>query len=219
MEEIMILVSDFDLTIYPEKYTENIKAINNFVNNGNTFIIATGRPHFSVTPHIKNKIKYKYLIVNDGTKIYNDNDELIFEKLIKKETKETLLELIKRNYSKIIFDDENNTSKIFVRFHDEKDAKQFLFKVKEDYPDIDGYLSKKYMNFYPRGISKATAIKFLVEKENYSNIYVVGDGTNDISMFEEYRGISIKTSIEELIKLAKYHVKNFRDIFKNEEIK
>ena len=212
----MILFSDFDLTIYPSKFKTNIKAINKFVENDNIFIIATGRPYFSIIKHIK-KIKYKYLIVNDGAKIYDENNHLIYEQLINDNDKKEILSLAKEKYSKIILDDER-TSKIFIRFDNEEDAKIFLDNIKNKYPNLNGYLSRKYINLLPNNISKATAIDYLKNKHNYQNIYVVGDGINDIEMFANYPGISIKTSIEEVRQLAKYHVNEFKDIFKNEEI-
>ena len=39
-----IVVSDFDNTFFTDKYLENIDIINDFVNKGNKFVIATGRP-------------------------------------------------------------------------------------------------------------------------------------------------------------------------------
>ena len=50
-----ILISDFDKTFYTENYDNNIKLINEFVNAGNKFVIATGRPLYFLEPSIEGK--------------------------------------------------------------------------------------------------------------------------------------------------------------------
>ena len=58
-----ILISDFDKTFYTENYDNNIKLINEFVNSGNKFVIATGRPLYFLEPSIEWKnINYYNLI-------------------------------------------------------------------------------------------------------------------------------------------------------------
>ena len=62
-----ILISDFDKTFYTENYDNNIKLINEFVNAGNKFVIATGRPLYFLEPSIEGKnikCKTKKDIVN-----------------------------------------------------------------------------------------------------------------------------------------------------------
>ena len=65
-----VLVSDFDNTLFTDDYQLNIKKINEFVDKGNLFIIATGRNYNQLKSDIKGKnIKYSYLICEDGAKI------------------------------------------------------------------------------------------------------------------------------------------------------
>ena len=78
-----ILASDFDNTIYylddEEKNKKNAKAIQDFISQGNTFIIVSGRNYTDIKVLLdKNKISYTYLICEDGAKIFNSVDYCIF---------------------------------------------------------------------------------------------------------------------------------------------
>ena len=93
-----ILISDFDKTFYTENYDNNIKLINEFVNAGNKFVIATGRPLYFLEPSIEGKnINYYNLICSDGTVIFDKNNKILFQEVIKKETIQTLIEKIRNN--------------------------------------------------------------------------------------------------------------------------
>ena len=77
-----ILISDFDKTFYTENYDNNIKLINEFVNAGNKFVIATGRPLYFLEPSIEGKnINYYNLICSDGTVIFDKNNKKFFWKI------------------------------------------------------------------------------------------------------------------------------------------
>ncbi len=81
-----ILISDFDKTFYTENYDNNIKLINEFVNAGNKFVIATGRSYTSIKKEInKYNIPYNYLICNNGSVIFNEQDEIIYKYPISEE--------------------------------------------------------------------------------------------------------------------------------------
>ena len=98
-----ILISDFDKTFYTENYDNNIKLINEFVNAGNKFVIATGRPLYFLEPSIEGKnINYYNLICSDGTVIFDKNNKILFQEVIKKETIQTLIEKIIVGISAII---------------------------------------------------------------------------------------------------------------------
>ena len=52
-----IIVSDFDNTFFTDSYKKNIELVNDFVNKGNIFIIATGRPIYLLLNDLDRKIK------------------------------------------------------------------------------------------------------------------------------------------------------------------
>ena len=216
-----VLVSDFDKTFYPDNFVDNIKEINRFVDLGNTFIIATGRNFKSLKSRIDTyNIKYSYLICNDGSVIYDKNNNIIKKNNIKKETVLKLIDFISLYFDNVLLDDGYTLVKeasdtidgIFVEFNDYDTALQVINKVNANFDDVHGYLSQNYINIVSIDSSKGLAIKYLELLNDYKNIHVVGDGINDISMFEYYKGFSLFNSIEELKVLAHYHVDDFIDV-------
>ena len=76
-----ILVSDFDNTLFNYNYKQNVKAINEFVDEGNIFVIATGRGYDSLKNDLDKDLKYSYLICNDGAMLYDDKRLIYFREM------------------------------------------------------------------------------------------------------------------------------------------
>ena len=55
----------------------------------------------------------------------------------------------------------------------------------------------------PNKINKAVAIKKILELENTDEVYVIGNGSSDIEMIEEFNGCAVKGSIDEVLKISK----------------
>lgn len=86
-----LLVSDMDGTLLNSKgklSEENKKAIEYFVDNGGHFTLATGRMMPSIKRHIhKMKVTLPVIMYN-GTKVYDFNEEkIIWEKFLEEERK------------------------------------------------------------------------------------------------------------------------------------
>lgn len=222
-----ILISDFDKTFYTENYDNNIKLINEFVNAGNKFVIATGRPLYFLEPSIEGKnINYYNLICSDGTVIFDKNNKILFQEVIKKETIQTLIEKIRNNphisdyYLNTAYEntkDINVTANGFLGVPIDRDESQkFIDKLSEIDENIKGYLSYKWINIISKNASKSSAIKKLIEINNwnYEDIYVAGDYYNDIDMNKDYQSFCFDFSPEELKKVSNYVVKDFSDILK-----
>ena len=222
-----ILISDFDKTFYTENYDNNIKLINEFVNAGNKFVIATGRPLYFLEPSIEGKnINYYNLICSDGTVIFDKNNKILFQEVIKKETIQTLIEKIRNNphisdyYLNTAYEntkDINVTANGFLGVPIDRDESQkFIDKLPEIDENIKGYLSYKWINIICKNASKSSAIKKLIEINNwnYEDIYVAGDYYNDIEMNKDYQSFCFDFSPEELKKVSNYVVKDFSDILK-----
>jgi 5-amino-6-(5-phospho-D-ribitylamino)uracil phosphatase len=216
-----VLVTDFDFTFYPDNYLDNIKEANRFVALGNIFIIATGRNARSLFERIKTyNIHYSYLICNDGAVIYDKNHQMIRHLIIDNETAFKVSDYLKLYYDQVYFDNghdlvydtKDNISGIVARFNDVDEANNVLHAIEKEYPNVHGYLSDNYINITHIDATKASAIKYLELLNNYSQIYVTGDKINDLSMFQNYYGISIANSIPELKELAREHVDDFIDV-------
>lgn len=222
-----IIISDFDNTFYTDYYEENIKAINEFVDKGNKFVIATGRPLYFLEPAIKDKnIKFTNLICSDGTVIFNDKLEIIYQETIKKETIQKLIEKMKDNpYISDYFINTpyintkdiniSATGLLGVPIEREK-AQIFIDEIKEIDPNIKGYLSHKWINIISKEASKSTAIKKLEEINSWKkeDIITAGDNYNDIEMNNDYESFCMEISPDELKNVSNYTVKDFKEIIK-----
>ena len=222
-----ILISDFDKTFYTENYDNNIKLINEFVNAGNKFVIATGRPLYFLEPSIEGKnINYYNLICSDGTVIFDKNNKILFQEVIKKETIQTLIEKIRNNphisdyYLNTAYENTKDINVIANGFLgvpiDRDESQKFIDELPEIDENIKGYLSYKWINIISKNASKSSAIKKLIEINNwnYEDIYVAGDYYNDINMNKDYQSFCFDFSPEELKKVSNYVVKDFSDILK-----
>ena len=222
-----ILISDFDKTFYTENYDNNIKLINEFVNAGNKFVIATGRPLYFLEPSIEGKnINYYNLICSDGTVIFDKNNKILFQEVIKKETIKILIEKIRNNphisdyYLNTAYENTKDINVIANGFLgvpiDRDESQKFIDKLPEIDENIKGYLSYKWINIISKNASKSSAIKKLIEINNwnYEDIYVAGDYYNDIEMNKDYQSFCFDFSPEELKKVSNYVVKDFSDILK-----
>ena len=222
-----ILISDFDKTFYTENYDNNIKLINEFVNAGNKFVIATGRPLYFLEPSIEGKnINYYNLICSDGTVIFDKNNKILFQEVIKKETIQILIEKIRNNphisdyYLNTAYANTKDINVVANGFLgvpiDRDESQKFIDKLPEIDENIKGYLSYKWINIISKNASKSSAIKKLIEINNwnYEDIYVAGDYYNDIEMNKDYQSFCFDFSPEELKKVSNYVVKDFSDILK-----
>ena len=92
------VISDFDGTLFCDDLNENLNSINNFVNDGNIFIIATGRTYESIKNEVnKYNIPCSYLICSDGSCIYDKENNLIYSNYFSDNQKNNITEIIKEN--------------------------------------------------------------------------------------------------------------------------
>ena len=74
--------------------------------------------------------------------------------------------------------------------------------------DAYGYLSENWINILPILSKKETAIEYILNKNNYEKIYVIGNEYNDYAMIERYSGFLITDK-----KIAGYNcINNFLEI-------
>lgn len=199
-----MLVSDYDgtfsgtITDKLELYL-NIKAINKFLENGNTFVIATGRSFESIKREIKrHSIPYNYLICNDGSTLFDKDDNILFANYITKSDIDLISDFLKNE--NILY----NLYNSFGVSYNEKDIVEFeiilnklneLNKIKEFINNnlSDFCFNKLFMNaFLRKDCHKDFGIKKLVEIISYIGaIYTIGNDYNDIEMLREYNGYKV----------------------------
>lgn len=210
-----IIASDFDNTIYfiddSKKNQNNIEAIRKFVDNGNIFIIITGRNYSSLKKYIeKLNIPYTYIITDDGAKIFDKNDECINTIKLGINSINKVIPILEKEKANYYLDDglskndnKNECVKIVVNCTDEKDKKRMLEIIKDT--DIHIYASRRHVNIINKKVNKAMALRKLFELENLNldDIFVIGDNDNDYEMLSKFKGGVIKKHSKILDELNK----------------
>jgi len=200
-----ILASDFDDTIYfeddVEKSIKNIKAIKEFVSFGNSFCIITGRNYSDVKLLLNEyNIPYTYLICEDGAKIFNNMDYCIDTIYMDKELIKEIINILEEyNYDYYLDDGYNETNnlndcvKIVVNCDNRDLQKKIINQIRKKV-NVHVYASRFHVNIIEASVNKASALKRLLNIENfsYNDFYVIGDNDNDYEMLKSFTGAVIK---------------------------
>ena len=191
-----LIVSDFDLTFFDSDYDENIKLINNFVEKGNVFIIATGRSVIGLKKAIQNKnINFQYLICSDGSVILDDKFNILQSVVFEPKIINEIIEKIENDENLKLMDiDKNNDgiSAVYAVFHSLEYAKDVLDNILKHY-DVKGYVSTHGIKIINKNISKVSGIEYIKNIINIpdDDIYTIGDRINDFEMIDKYNGYLI----------------------------
>lgn len=199
-----LLVSDYDQTLSMDDITIkfNLKKIKEFRDNGNIFMLSTGRTYSSIKEEIKKwNISYDYLSCVDGTSLYDCNDNLLFNlKLDKADLKYS--DYLKLKYeSKIsFFDIDSDKSGVpeerIIQIHDIH-FKDIIIEIKDyfdEYINNSDYLDQfNYIYLRPKSINKSTTINYLEQKLkiSHNSIFTIGDHNNDYEMIRDYNGFTM----------------------------
>lgn len=214
-----VLVSDYDQTFYinDNDIEKNKKAVEQFQNKGNIFVIATGRSYLD----FKNKLdlynfNYDYVILNHGATIL-DKDNNIFanysiDSNIIKDIYEDLN--IKESInsfncseleSRVDFNHQNLT-KINVKYNSREEAMRINKIIKDKYSNyvVSYFVNTNSIEIISNQTNKSNAINILIERLGLSkdDIYTIGDGYSDIDMIKDFNGYAIKDSVEELKQVS-----------------
>ena len=203
-----LLVSDYDGTFNEDgkkiKIDRNIESIRRFMDSGNVFAFATGRSFDSIKGEtIKYNIPYNYLICNNGTSIFDKNDNLIFQnKMILENVIKTLEYLKKLDFIEKIElkdaygrDTESvlNTCEIIctLKFRN-------LFDLKKIKDEINFLSSFSFMNvvYLKERFDKKYGVYVVsnIEGIDKEDIYTIGDASNDKGMISEFNGYKMPLS-------------------------
>ncbi|MDD3392446.1 MAG: HAD family hydrolase [Bacilli bacterium] len=218
-----IIATDFDKTFFTEDYLYNIKLINQIVNDEICFVIVTGRNITHLLKDIKGyHIKYQYLICNDGRVIYDRNLKCLNRFDIKKEVAMGIFNLLKEDNSvldpiidttyELTYSFKSPVNAIIVRPTDREKAQILLNNISKCYSEVTGYISDNWLNIASSASSKGMAVKLLGEKLqcNTDDIYVIGDGINDISLISSFpNSYAVANADIKLKELSKFVVNDF----------
>jgi len=216
-----ILVSDFDSTLYTdlENMKINVLKIKEFRKRKNLFVIATGRFFSSLIKKIDEfGIETDYLILNNGSVILDKDYNLIKYYEIKKKDalnllndlkdfktiNETIIFDIFSTVSKI--DETNEITKISLILNSLLEVSKITEIINKKYKDLKCYLIiHNFINLeiINKTTDKSIAVTDILQIEKESNVFVIGDGNNDVEMIKKFNGFAIENSKEEISNLAK----------------
>ena len=215
-----MVVSDYDRTFYinDEDIEENKKAVKNFTNDGNLFVIATGRSFWDFKKKVDiYNICYDYAILNHGATIIDKDNNILsnieIENRILADIKKEITLKEATNYfccskleSRVDFEHENLT-KINIKYKTPEKALEINKLLNTKYKDFihSYYIMNTSLEIISNKTSKSQAIEFLINKSNIDdkNVYAIGDGYSDIEMIKTFNGYCMENSVEELKKVAK----------------
>ena len=218
-ENMRAIASDFDNTLYVKDEIEmkkNTSSVKKFINNGNIFMIITGRSFSNIKKVLTElDIPYSYLICQDGANIFDKDDNCIKSTLLNKNKSQILEKYMKEinlDYSfESAFNDNDiidNAVKITVTLSGMEDAKKVLEEIKENTKvSFYGYVSTKHINIIDDYVNKSYALNYLKDNNYINNkIEVIGDDVNDFEMLSNFDGVVMETHDQILDKLNKRNV-------------
>lgn len=202
-----LLVSDYDGTLNPNKNNTsllslNIEAIHRFREQGNKFVLATGRYYESIKKQIDMyNIPYDYLSCYDGGVIYDNNGKvlnsthlntneivLLFQQLMLLPVTEGI-----RIYNELgITNTFENLVELSVKLKRFKSKKE-LYEIIKKYKNLDTVLVHNILYIESSG-GKSRSIEYLRELHQFDQVITVGDGNNDIGMLTNYEGYKMPNS-------------------------
>lgn len=209
-----VLVVDYDRTLFINNsdMLNNINSINKFRENGNIFIIATGRTYNSLKKEIdKYNIEYDYLILNHGSLVIKKDKSTLFHYKIDKNILFNITNYLSKYKPKIVMysyytedtNDINNPdiSKITIVFQkDIETFKKVMMDIVKKYNNkLNIYFTQNYeIEIISKETNKSRAIDLLMKKANFKkeNIYTIVDSYTDIDMINDYNGSCMEKSID-----------------------
>lgn len=209
-----VLVVDYDRTLFinNDDMLNNINSVNKFRENGNIFIIATGRTYNSLKREIdKYNIEYDYLILNHGSLVIKKDKSTLFHYKIDKNILFDITNYLSKYKPKSVMysyytedtNDINNPdiSKITIGFQkDIETFKKIMMDVVKKYNNkLNIYFTQNYeLEIISKETNKSRAIDLLMKKANFKkeNIYTIGDSYTDIDMINDYNGSCMEKSID-----------------------
>lgn len=220
-----ILVSDYDETFaYGKQLEENRKAVQNWRDAGNLFVIATGRTYgdfFSLFEQ-NEPIPCDYVILNHGATILDCANQVLYAHPIDPKVISNLQEYLpvlftypNNFYSSIkesrVLLDHPHVTKLHIACNSVALAKQYQRMVEKSWKqDLSTMVISRSgsLELVASGVNKASAIEVLLRKLSLPRtcVYTVGDDYNDLEMLILFHGASMMNATSEVYQQIPYHV-------------
>lgn len=226
-----VLASDYDNTFYlnDEDIEVNKKAIREFRNAGNVFVIATGRSYMDLLKKVNAyNLIYDYAIIDHGAGIIDGSanviDSVFIEDSIVPSIKNDLrLETSISNFCCSLFDsrvgfDHKNLTKIDVKYSTKEEAWAVNEEINKKYGDqvISYFLTSNAIEIISNKTNKSHAIGVLADMLNIAkeNVYTIGDGYSDMEMIRDFNGYRMEDSVDGLKEMTSRSVASVSELVK-----
>lgn len=216
-----IIVSSFSDSVFVRELDKNIKLVNKFVDDGNMFIIASGKNISNINNIINNKeFRCSYYICNDGASIFDQFLNVIYRVDIDKEYVRPIynalesskyIEDVKIDVSTgFVSDYYRSANKIVAKYSNRIVAKEIELGLNNKFHGLNTYVSTNYINITNSKVSKGKSLEYLLSYYNLSNndIYTICKDDNDISLAKpNYKSYVINSNSTKFM----YHVNSFSE--------
>lgn len=207
-----LLATDYDNTLKTniKNFKINLDAINKFMEQGNKFVIITGRSFEQIQPEIiKYNIKYDYLVCNNGLIIFDKNNKIVKCKLLPINDINFIYTTLSKfpNLKKIeAYTYTTTTTELneILEFHGEftnkSSATDYRNKLMYARKHLYCYQDNNHI-YISLNTNKANALMFIqkLEKMQKESIYTIGDDLNDLDMLLYFNGYKMLKSNNKLL--------------------
>lgn len=223
-----IIVSDFDDTLYTMDFLRNIEIVQNFVQKGNYFILATEESYPKIWSEIENfHIPFSFLIGEDGATIHDFHGNLIMQKYMDPIQANHIFQYLQKQkaFYEIWYDNgkdyvthiENGVYKIIAKPKKYKKMEEIIAKCEKLYPDFRFLMVDHWLQITDKKSTKANAIDYLLHEYQMdeNQVYVVGDQANDVEMIERFHGFIMDKNSKNLRINGATTIHNFDEMIQN----
>ncbi|VEU82602.1 HAD family hydrolase [Acholeplasma hippikon] len=235
-----VLFSDYDGTFYRNELElrQNIEHVNKMRENGNLFVITTGRSFQSFkNVQAKNYAPFDYLILCGGALIL-DKDLNILKKslmtsfqitsIINELTKFRAfyqdLTFVTLETRELMYESSQEITKITMNCQDREKAYEISEALQNLLIGINVYvidIGKGYLvEMVDHRINKSKAISHLIEMKNLNEyeVITVGDSANDLEMIRDFNGYIMDNAVSELKTYSNKVVKDIHHLLTTEDL-
>lgn len=218
-----LLVSDYDGTIEIfNSYNFNvpngtISEIEQFMNSGNKFMIATARSYKSIMEKInKYHIPYDFISTFNGSIIYDNQGNILFSNDLEE------LERIFSYFKSVVFLKEKDRTLYFLIYTKLLEyLRSFLVYFEEKYVFTNSDIFNKLQAIKPFS-DKIDSVKFIQNLLGIDDcdVITIGDDTSDLEMIKRYNGYGVSRPFpnHRVLETCNTKVKSLYDLLHNKKI-
>ena len=206
-----LIVLDYDGTLKKnenvEELDKNLTILRSFLTDNINIMISTGRLYRSIRLEVDQfEIPFNYMSCANGNVLFDEKFQIIFKTNIDSK----IINDLKPYYNKILgiepLDEygvitPNNPTEYLIHLVEEQEVRRQIVKLLLSSPDVDYCTdgSNKYTIHIFALSNKIKTIEIVKEKLKLSEseIYTIGDGTNDIDMIKKYNGLIVGNLFDE----------------------